>query len=78
MDDPELRARLGAAGRAYVREHFDWATIAARVLAGYDAALAMRTSAASVLRFATPDQPPPPPEMPPTPAAPTEAEGQIP
>jgi glycosyltransferase involved in cell wall biosynthesis len=78
LDDPELRARLGAAGRAYVREHFDWATIAARVLAGYDAALAMRTSAASAPRLAKPEPPPPPPEMPPTPAAPTEAEGQHP
>lgn len=77
LDDAELRARLGEAGRAFVREHFDWSAIAARVLAGYDAALALRSSPASVPAIVAPE-PPPPPEVPPAPAAPTEAEGQHP
>jgi polysaccharide biosynthesis protein PslH len=45
LDDADLRARLGAAGRALVRERYDWASIAARVVAGYDAAFAIRNSA---------------------------------
>ncbi len=44
LTDPDLRARLGAAGRAFVREHYDWAGIAARLEAGYDAAFAIRAS----------------------------------
>jgi hypothetical protein len=44
LDDPTLRARLGAAGRAFVREHYDWAGIVARLEAGYDAAFKIRSS----------------------------------
>lgn len=68
LDDGALRARLGAAGRAFVREEFDWASIAGRVIAGYDAALALRAAA---LRPAPPHAAPAPP-----PGPPTEAEGQ--
>ena len=42
LDDAALRARLGAAGRAFVREHFEWAGIVARLEAGYDAAARRR------------------------------------
>jgi glycosyltransferase involved in cell wall biosynthesis len=31
-EDPERRQRMGVAGRAYVREHFDRATLARRYL----------------------------------------------
>lgn len=78
LNDAELRARLGAAGRAYVREHFDWASITARVIAGYDAALALRSSPVGTPAPIAPEPPPTPPELPPTPAAPTEAEGEHP
>jgi glycosyltransferase involved in cell wall biosynthesis len=78
LDDAELRSRLSAAGRAYVREHFDWASIAARVIAGYDAALTLRSSADGAASLDSLGPPPTPPEMPPTPAAPTGAEGQHP
>ena len=46
LDDPDLRARLGAAGRAFVREHYDWAGIVARLEAAYDAAFKIRSSPA--------------------------------
>jgi glycosyltransferase involved in cell wall biosynthesis len=42
LDDAALRARLGAAGRAFVRDNYDWASIAARIVAGYAAAFALR------------------------------------
>lgn len=42
LDDPTLRARLGTAGQAFVRDHYDWAGIVKRVVAGYDAAFALR------------------------------------
>ncbi len=44
LDDQALRARLGAAGRAFVRERYEWAGIVARLEAGYDAAFAIRDS----------------------------------
>ena len=78
LNDAELRARLGTAGRAYVREHFDWASITARVIAGYDAALALRSSPVGTPAPIASEPPPTPPEVPPTPAAPTEAEGEHP
>jgi len=42
LGDPALRTRLGMAGQAFMRDHYDWAGIAARVVAGYDAAFAIR------------------------------------
>ncbi len=47
LNDDELRARLGAAGRDFVRAQFDWAAIGERVVAGYAAAAALRTTASS-------------------------------
>lgn len=44
LADPELRRRLGDAGRAFVQERYDWAGIVARLEAGYDAAFAIRHS----------------------------------
>jgi glycosyltransferase involved in cell wall biosynthesis len=48
IDDDALRARLGAAGRAFVRDNYDWASIAARIVAGYEAGFAMRLAAQPV------------------------------
>lgn len=82
VNDGALRARLGAAGRTFVREHFDWAAITGRIVAGYEAAVAIRTSPASAEPIAPPPSPPEPvpPVMPPVtpPDAPTEPEGQQP
>ena len=47
LDDEALRARLGAAGRAFVAEHYDGAAIVARLEAGYEAAFRIRASAAT-------------------------------
>ena len=47
LADPELRTRLGTAGRAFMRDHYDWAGIAARIVAGYDAAFAIRETASA-------------------------------
>lgn len=44
LNDDALRARLGASGRTFVREHYDWASITARIVEGYDAAFAMRAA----------------------------------
>lgn len=46
LADPPLRARLGAAGRAFVQRHYDWAGIVAHLEAGYEAAFAIRDSPA--------------------------------
>lgn len=80
INDPALRTRLSAAGRAFVREQFDWSAITARVLAGYEGVRAIRTSPVA----ASPSTPPPPPveaglpalaaDAPPDP--PAEPEGQ--
>lgn len=42
LGDARLRARLGAEGRAYVRQHHNWADAAARVEAGYSRAFNRR------------------------------------
>jgi glycosyltransferase involved in cell wall biosynthesis len=39
LDDPALRARVGAAGRRYVEEHHDWDVIAGQLEAIYHACL---------------------------------------
>ncbi|CAA9584267.1 MAG: Glycosyl transferase, group 1 family protein [uncultured Thermomicrobiales bacterium] len=44
LDDADLRARLGAAGRAMVERDYDWGTIVARLEGGYEAAFAIRDS----------------------------------
>jgi glycosyltransferase involved in cell wall biosynthesis len=44
LDDPNLCARLGAAGRGFVQREYDWAGIAARLEAGYEAAFRIRES----------------------------------
>jgi D-inositol-3-phosphate glycosyltransferase len=44
--DPELRRRMGAAGRARVREAFDWTVVAPQVNALVDALAERRTAAA--------------------------------
>lgn len=62
LDDAALRARLGAAGRAFVAEHYDWAAIVARLEAGYEAAFRIRASAGAP---ATEPQPAPQPDTPP-------------
>ena len=62
LNDGALRARLGAAGGAFVRAQFDWATIGARVVVGYGAAATLRTAASGV-----------PLAAPATPAAPSQA-----
>lgn len=46
LGDTALRARLGAAGQAFVREQYDWQAIVTRIRAGYDAALALRRGVA--------------------------------
>ncbi len=48
LADPELRARLGAAGRAFMRDHYDWSGIAERIVAGYEATFAIRETAATL------------------------------
>ncbi len=45
LDDPALAARIGAAGRRRVEEHFSWRTVAERTAAWYRAALRDRASA---------------------------------
>jgi len=40
LDDPERRARYGAAGRRRVEEHFSWRAVAAATAAAYDDAIA--------------------------------------
>ena len=35
LDDPDLRRRLGAAGRERAREHFSWETVTAATVAAY-------------------------------------------
>ena len=47
LADAELRARLGAAGQAFVREQYNWAGIAERLRQGYAAAFALRQGATS-------------------------------
>ncbi len=42
LDDPELAARLGAAGRDRVAERYDWRAVAERTVAWYRAALRAR------------------------------------
>ncbi|MGW0605483.1 glycosyltransferase family 4 protein [Streptomyces sp. NPDC002640] len=44
LDDPELRARLGAAGRARVLEHFTWKRAAEGTVAHYREAVARRST----------------------------------
>jgi len=75
LNDGELRARLGASGRDFVRAEFDWATIGERVVAGYHAAATLR-SAASDGAPAAPAPPAAPPEVAPSP--PSETLGQRP
>lgn len=67
LDDADLRARLGAAGRALVEREYDWGAIVARLEAGYDAAFAIRDSP----DVADPsiDSPEPEPDAPPMGAA---------
>ncbi|MBM9460617.1 glycosyltransferase family 4 protein [Nocardioides sp. zg-536] len=36
LDDPERRARMGAAGRRRVEEHFSWRAVAVKVAAAYE------------------------------------------
>jgi glycosyltransferase involved in cell wall biosynthesis len=60
LNDDALRARLGAAGRAFVRAEFDWATIGERVVAGYRAAAAIRAARAEAPPAAPPDVASPP------------------
>ncbi len=40
LDDPERRARMGAAGRRRVQELFSWRAVAAKVAAAYEAVIA--------------------------------------
>jgi glycosyltransferase involved in cell wall biosynthesis len=40
LDDPERRARLGAAGRRRVEELFSWKAVAEKTAAAYDDAIA--------------------------------------
>ena len=40
LDDPERRARMGAAGRARVQEMFSWRAVAKTVAASYEAVIA--------------------------------------
>ncbi len=64
LGDAELRARLASTGRAFVRERYDWASIAARVASGYDAAFARRAAPPPPLPTgseATPEPPTPEP-----------------
>jgi glycosyltransferase involved in cell wall biosynthesis len=42
LDDPQLRARLGAAGRKRVMHHFTWQVTAAGTAACYEALLGGR------------------------------------
>jgi glycosyltransferase involved in cell wall biosynthesis len=42
LDDPDLAARLGAAGRARVVERFTWRAVAEQTVAWYRAVLATR------------------------------------
>jgi polysaccharide biosynthesis protein PslH len=58
LGDAALRAQLGAAGRAYVQQHFDWASIVARLEAGYEAAFAIRSSPPATPPLVPPPDPP--------------------
>jgi hypothetical protein len=40
LDDPERRARMGAAGRRRVQELFSWRAVAAKVAAAYEEVIA--------------------------------------
>lgn len=40
LDDPERRARMGAAGRRRVEEHFSWRAVAVKVAAAYEKVIA--------------------------------------
>ena len=40
LDDPERRARMGAAGRQRVEEMFSWRAVAATVAAAYEDVIA--------------------------------------
>lgn len=60
LHDDALRQRLGAAGRAFVRERYDWGGIAARIVAGYEAAIALRDAPAAVTPVPMPPTEPDP------------------
>ncbi|MGN6563759.1 MAG: glycosyltransferase family 4 protein [Thermomicrobiales bacterium] len=74
LGDAALRAQLGAAGRAFVQQHFAWASIVARLEAGYEAAFAIRSSPPATAPLAPPpDSPAPEPVPDPPPVVETEA-----
>ncbi|MCW2866081.1 MAG: glycosyl transferase, group 1 [Marmoricola sp.] len=47
LDDPDRRARMGAAGRRRVQELFSWRAVAAATAAAYDDVLPLHTDAAT-------------------------------
>jgi glycosyltransferase involved in cell wall biosynthesis len=47
LDDPERRARMGAAGRRRVLEHFSWRAVAVATAAAYERAIAQKVSTSS-------------------------------
>jgi len=68
LDDPELRARLGEAGRQRVMHRFTWQVTAAGTAACYDAVLAGRPLPGAPVPQALTDRPPvdrPPVDRPP-------------
>ncbi|MGN6759433.1 MAG: glycosyltransferase family 1 protein, partial [Thermomicrobiales bacterium] len=74
LGDAALRAQLGAAGRAFVQQHFAWASIVARLEAGYEAAFAIRSSPPATAPLAPPpDSPAPEPVPDPPPVVEPEA-----
>lgn len=44
LDDPALRTRLGAGGRARVQSRYSWSAVAARTAAHYTRAIAAKTT----------------------------------